>query len=251
MTTPTRPLTVAEAAYLAGFLDGEGSFYMCAEKRPAHLSGYRFSCGLSAAQVELDVLQHIQKYAGGKITYQDRKKPNHKPIYVLYWSAKHILELVPQIQPFLVRKRDVSEWIYRFARHKAKKGSNNYSLADVEEELLCYNAVKKLNMRGTGTYQPLVIDGLREHKSRPATACKIEGCDERTFAKGLCRKHHREKYLNKNEAGPKNCAHCGILMEEARPDQKYCGHSCQMKAYRRRKKAASSPDNLPQDQSND
>lgn len=238
MAEQLRPLTDLEAAYLAGFLDGEGSFYMSREKRKANRSGYRYSCGLSAAQVCDDVLLYIQKFAGGSITLQRRDGTNHQDCYVLYWGVKQMRWLIPQILPFLVRKREVASVVLEFA--KSRRERQNYQAYDAEAYASFYNRVKTLNRRGRLEYEEIPPDTPRPHKpARPITACTVEGCNERKFAKGLCKKHHRHKYLNKNASEPKNCAHCGILMEEVRPDQVYCGLSCKSKAARARKKAAS------------
>lgn len=159
----------------------------------------------------------------------------------LVWQPNQQRWLIPQLLPYLIVKREIAELMLEFL--ELTSSSCNYGKFNTDRTWELYQQVRQLNHRGTKPFvarpKPKSWSDIRPHKSRPVTACEIDGCDERKYAQGLCRKHHREKYLNKNEAGPKKCAHCDILMQEARPDQKYCGHSCQMKAYRRRKKAAS------------
>ena len=50
--------------YIAGFIDGEGSFYISARKRTDYSSGWRFELHLTVSNQDLVVLEICRKYLG-------------------------------------------------------------------------------------------------------------------------------------------------------------------------------------------
>jgi len=50
--------------YIAGFVDGEGSFYMSARKRDDYPSGWRFTLHFNISNQDLAVLEICRKYLG-------------------------------------------------------------------------------------------------------------------------------------------------------------------------------------------
>lgn len=240
----TKPLSDVEASYIAGFLDGEGSFFMVLEPRKENRSGYRIAPHLDASQVRPAVLEWIQDRCGGRMRLEDKSnaKNNAQNCWRIAWQPNQQRWLIPQIKPYLIVKRELAELFEEFL--KLTSGSANYGKFNGEHLWEIYQQVRQHNHRGRQPFKrktmPKSWAEIRPHKpSRPITACTIDRCKKRKFAKGLCKKHHRHQHINKNEAAPKNCAHCGILMEEVRPDQVYCGLSCKSKAARARKKATS------------
>jgi len=93
--------SVAEAAYLAGFVDGEGSIGV-------YKHGRSFRLRMQVANTSYPVLEHLQKIWGGRISHNGTKErnPRWKPSYILDWNTNQILSLLKEIQPYLVNKAE-------------------------------------------------------------------------------------------------------------------------------------------------
>jgi hypothetical protein len=87
-----------EVAWLAGILEGEGSF----------LSGA--SIGITVAMTDQDVIQRLQSLTGvGRIHKVGRQKAHHKDAWV--WAVRrrtHIRLLIDAVLPWLGQRRSVA-----------------------------------------------------------------------------------------------------------------------------------------------
>ena len=97
-----RPMTIAEAAWLAGFFDGEGSLVVrLGERRGA------CACRLSIPNTDHAALVYIQKITGaGGIGKKYLRGSNHKAQWT--WalnSQRSVVDVLKQMLPFLVVKR--------------------------------------------------------------------------------------------------------------------------------------------------
>lgn len=102
-----------ELMWLAGFLEGEGSFLVSDSKQKSnHLQsrsdGYRYlSIRIVGPSCDLDVLERVQSIAGGKIfgPYADSKGKG-KPIY--RWvlaKRKEVVPLMEALKPLMGKRR--------------------------------------------------------------------------------------------------------------------------------------------------
>jgi hypothetical protein len=91
-------MTPEQTAWVAGILEGEGSF----------VSGR--CIGITVTMTDLDVLQRLQEVTGvGIINALKRRKPNHKDAWV--WSVRrraHIRGIVSAVLPWLGERRSVA-----------------------------------------------------------------------------------------------------------------------------------------------
>lgn len=96
--------------YLAGFFDGEGTFYL----------GKQYKNGVEYPKAQimlsqsgddgLDLLTKIQLQYGGNI-YEHLKPGQHKATksaYKLYWNKKEGIELCKTLIPHLIIKKEVA-----------------------------------------------------------------------------------------------------------------------------------------------
>lgn len=239
----TRPLSAEEAAYIAGFVDGEGSIFFILEPRKANRSGFRISPRFEVAQVKPEVLHWIIDRCGGRLGFEDRSKKagNCQDCWKVQWKPNAIRWVLRQIRPYLIVKARAADLMLEFLSLTTAQA--NYGKYSGERQWEIYQLVKAENKRGRGDYEPVEIpdsvENPRPHiPSKTAGKCSVDGCEKVHYAHGLCRRHYRGEYVNKTESFPTHCQQCGSELVEPRADQKYCGHKCNMKAYRRRKRRA-------------
>jgi hypothetical protein len=89
------------AEYLAGFVDGEGCIGIGSTNTSLVLT-------LAISQVNLTVLQEIQKDYGGHLT-PCKVKGNRRPAWILRWSSKAALSVIEKILPYLIVKKPQAE----------------------------------------------------------------------------------------------------------------------------------------------
>ena len=229
------PMTETQAAYLAGFLDGEGHFAVNRHKRKDNCSGYRYAGVIRVSQAHRDVMDFIRSFAGGSMGFVP-SRGNHKSQWNIAWSPNACRWLLPQIRPYLIRKAEVADVLQEFLDGVSARA--NYGRVDTDKQSDLYNRAKYLNQRGVERDAPAETPEPRPHITRPVGVCSVNGCNRPHYAKGLCQKHYRRKYMAKNSEEAKACVVCGTPMDDIRTDQIYCSHSCRMKAYRKRVKLA-------------
>ncbi|MFC0300014.1 LAGLIDADG family homing endonuclease [Virgibacillus soli] len=99
-----------EAAYLAGIIDGEGSITLTR----LHKNEYRRPC-ISISSNDMEMLQYIQKLAGGNIYTKKNYNPRkHKDSFTLYFKKKQeVFKILQETHTYLRinKKRKRSKWI--------------------------------------------------------------------------------------------------------------------------------------------
>jgi LAGLIDADG endonuclease len=89
-----------DLAYAAGYIDGDGCFYI--EKFFIE-NRFKFRCFMVINSTEIENLQWFQKTFGGTLTSKHKPNPLHKPIHRLVIKSGN-LEILKYIQPYLVEK---------------------------------------------------------------------------------------------------------------------------------------------------
>lgn len=147
-----RVLTVAEAAYLAGLIDGEGTLSVGKEKCKTNATGYRYTMRFSIAQANLPYLERIREMIGnGTVRVQDmRKQPsNHRPVYSLFFHRHQARWILPQVMPYLKLKGRHAEVVMAFLGSLAdgREDRKTFQEKDVLRQPL-YEESLILNHRG-------------------------------------------------------------------------------------------------------
>jgi len=103
IVSEVRQMSPTEAAYVAGIFDGEGciSFSLTRGKYPC--------CNVQIANTDLEMLETIQVFInGGRIMGHrlNGKRENFTAQYILYFRVNELADLLPQLLPYLVTKKD-------------------------------------------------------------------------------------------------------------------------------------------------
>lgn len=259
-----RLLLPTEAAYVAGFIDGEGTLTIGRATRSERDSraGFSYEALLTISNTDLDALKRIAAMLGnGKIQVSDKRKVlGHKPAYRILLTPNQIRHVLPQIRPYLLVKARQADVLAMFL---ATKASGRNVTAESWQQWENWRAeIRTLNKRGLdqtpvapdGAYLPerLTVrpDKRRERGFRP---CGVEGCKRVHYGRGYCWIHYRKFIVR---GGPKNysktCVVCGVEYVSKRVNAECCSRKCidqryyranaerikaQVKANKERKKA--------------
>jgi hypothetical protein len=112
--------------YLAGFFDGEGTFYIGKQVKKSTGKSYpSFKVMLSQSGEDgLALLEEIQRFIGGEL-YKHLNAGQYKatkPAYKLYWNKEEALRLINFILPFLILKRQAAIDVLNYINRKESLG---------------------------------------------------------------------------------------------------------------------------------
>ncbi len=136
---PCSKLTMTQAAYIAGFLDGEGSIIL-----------YRRETSISMRVVfsntKINALEWIKKSIGvGVIITHRHENPRHSDSSHLQLQADAAESLLSQILPYLIIKKEQAEIAIDF--HKKLRDPKQKS--DPSWQVETMTKIKSLNQRNT------------------------------------------------------------------------------------------------------
>lgn len=108
-------LTPESAAYIAGFVDGEGTITLVRSNRPRNTSGFQFTPYFSIPNTNLDVLLSIRKeLRNGRIELCDTGNVNYRMLYSLRFTPRQIRQILPHLLPYLRVKQRQCELVMEF-----------------------------------------------------------------------------------------------------------------------------------------
>lgn len=144
-------LDESEAAYIAGFLDADGSIHLQIKKRNAKgKHNYHFHPVINFANNRVAVLDWIQEKCGG-FGVNKKKYKNHPKdrSYTLTFSSAVIRWLLPQIEPYLILKREQARLMIEYTRMTREvRGGHVKSdlwLKNMRKYLEIYTKIRCLN----------------------------------------------------------------------------------------------------------
>jgi hypothetical protein len=142
-------LSVGEAAYIAAFIDGEGTISIRAYKRKTVAGGMRYNSVVEMNNTDVGVMQYLRSLIG-PARYYIHKQPegNGKRCYRFTVPSNVQRWLLETILPYLVIKKRQAEIVIEFL---SLLGNKEYGKTDVnlgEREKL-YQEAHNLNHRGT------------------------------------------------------------------------------------------------------
>jgi hypothetical protein len=114
---PPLELIPTEAAYIAGFFDGEGMVAIskdrhCGKRRADRKSpnvNASYSLVIKVSQSERPVIEWIKDRIGGWISVKNFSKTQHRIHYVLVQKASHAKRILEALLPYLMVKRTQAE----------------------------------------------------------------------------------------------------------------------------------------------
>ncbi len=100
------PFNLADLAWAAGFIDGEGCIHIAKQRYPDRRTcSYRL--GVFITQNDKSVLEHLRRVVGiDAPIFAVKRADNHKrQCYTLNYAGRHALRLLALLRDFLQRKR--------------------------------------------------------------------------------------------------------------------------------------------------
>lgn len=140
-----------DAAWAAGFLDGEGCIRI-ARRKPGNDANNIYSLEVTVTQNCLRTLEHFQRVLGVKssIYVFVGKGPIKSTIYGLTYRCTRALEMLRAVQPYLVRKRLEADVAIEFAERAdfRRKGRRRHTVEEIALRESYYLKLRALKPRG-------------------------------------------------------------------------------------------------------
>lgn len=142
-------LEAHEASWLAALIDGEGTLGIYKQSRPENRSGWKYRGVVQICNTHLGLLQHVSGLLPGWLTVKDRRpgEPQYKILYSFMVSAKHIVDLLDAVSPFLIVKKKQAGILKQFCTLMADT-TNRGCAANHEVYDRMWQEMKILNKRG-------------------------------------------------------------------------------------------------------
>ncbi len=141
----TKVFLETDAAYIAGFIDGEGSFSMYPEIASGRIKGY--SLRLDITNCNQSVLLRIRRLAGcGTVRTKKNAVPSkHKQIFILRFHANGIRRILPEIREHLLVKADQAKIMAEALDLNKRENFSDERMAKLAE---LYVRMRHFNKRG-------------------------------------------------------------------------------------------------------
>ena len=114
--------SITDIAYLAGIIDGEGSILICKDNRDGRMWGY-----IRLYNTSEELMVWIEERFGGKFYENPPRGLGVKPIFMLDWNGRESRELLPELIPFLLIKKEKARNLYDFtlaSDYHSTRGNN-------------------------------------------------------------------------------------------------------------------------------
>lgn len=138
----------AAKAYLAGFIDADGSISLAAK---GGKDNFRTPC-VEVYNTDINILNKIQKSFGGKIRMKKATKPNHADSYTLVFNTKESLTIIYECLPYMLhtKKKQRATLINdHYAKNTPRNGK--YTPEQLANKKWLEENVMAIQMRGVDT----------------------------------------------------------------------------------------------------
>ncbi len=132
-------MDVAERAYLAGILDGEGCLSVYTREKKYITPTVQIS------NTKRALLRWIQRRLGGSIYAYAPRVGNRKQCYLWSCAGEKARNIVREARPYLVIKKKQADVLLTTRR---KNGSSRLTPEDVQHNLAVIRHIRELNHRG-------------------------------------------------------------------------------------------------------
>jgi hypothetical protein len=156
-----------EAAWLAGFIDGEGCLQVVRARRVT------YDASVMVGHTDLAVLERCSALAGGSICLVRTRSAAWKPSYRWNVRGKGVTPLLEAVLPYLVVKQEQAKilLILRLsAEVGARLGKSTLSSQEREWRETLKLATNALNHRGSGDPSPEMLAALANVRQYLATS---------------------------------------------------------------------------------
>jgi hypothetical protein len=108
-----------EFSYLAGYLDGDGCFYIGYDKSTKRIKRKKIIC-IIINSVNECTLKSFKKVFGGSIQLTSKAHDNNKSLFRYTIRKRNILAFIEKVMPFLVEKKEECEVALKFSKTDCK-----------------------------------------------------------------------------------------------------------------------------------
>lgn len=135
-------ISETDKAYLAGYLDGDGSIYLSEYKGPKSKYPNRvgLSSGVSFLSANKNLAKVIHNIIGGSLFHDERTKKGHYRI--VFSRQTHILALLKTISPYLKLKREQAELMIKYCTLRLEARRQKGVTAPISDE--CFKIAKEI-----------------------------------------------------------------------------------------------------------
>jgi hypothetical protein len=143
-------MTETDKAYLAGIIDGEGCITILKRKPKAEGRSYAYTLSVivcMTSEVVVDWL--LERYPKGYKSIQERPNIMHKTQYRFGVDSLNAIELLQDILPYVVEKRDQVLIALDFTKNITPKGTRPTPEINAIREGL-YKQLGSMHAHGTG-----------------------------------------------------------------------------------------------------
>jgi hypothetical protein len=147
---PRSEWSIAELAYMAGMVDGEGSISIHPTRGRVKGTMYdRFETSLHVYNSNVSVLDWIKARFGGFIYSVKRYNPREKPGFS--WKVGHATAslVLTNILPYLIIKRRQAEILIEYQSTRKRCGSNGVPIDVLTHREVLVSELRILNKRGS------------------------------------------------------------------------------------------------------
>lgn len=143
-------MTETQKAYLAGLIDADGCMLICKRRTYGAYKTPRYTLAVSLQMSHEDTIAWAAAFFGQKVM---KKNPNgksnmKKPGYRVTWSSCKARQLLADLLPYFITKRDQAVVAIEFHDRCRRRGSKGAGRRLSEEELsfreACYQRLRHL-----------------------------------------------------------------------------------------------------------
>lgn len=142
--------TIAQIAYLAGLIDGEGCIYIGHTKQGKYGNGYQWHSMLKITSCDEALIIWLENIFGGSKDSRYRWTSKNKftrPVYNWQATGPMLDYLLPLVEPFLIIKAKQCDVMKRYRQTSKNIGSKRLPLEINEKRLLLLSELRNLNSR--------------------------------------------------------------------------------------------------------
>lgn len=237
-----RQMSVAEAAYVAGVVDGEGTISLT-RATPTANRPKRYVPRLQIANTDLALLDRLNRMVGGGRLDGKNRRAHIKTCYALTWMPVQIRALLPQLHPYLCAKQRQAEAVLRYVElvDQGARGATDQSLEEIER---IRQEITRLNHRGVRTEAGSVPfwEPAGPLAPRPLYREQCEHCGgpmsvlmpHKRFCSDQCQStHYYENIRHPAEEAAlwhtETCQGCGTQFETNYASRHFCGRPCYLR----------------------
>ncbi len=111
-------------AYFAGYLDGDGCFFIGFENSKKRLKPKRVAT-IVINSVTLNTLQYFKKIFGGSVQIAKQEHDNKKTLYRYTLKKRNIINFIHKLVPFLCEKKEEALLLVKFIQTSELEAANN------------------------------------------------------------------------------------------------------------------------------